>query len=95
MACRPGLLSVMFCVELGCLGGVMRRVVQVPLGRVRVVRGCFVVSALVVLGGLTMMSRGVVVVFCCLVMVFGCLLRHLSLLSISGSWARETLGLVS
>jgi hypothetical protein len=71
----------MLHMKLGSLCGVVCRVVKMSLGRVRMVRGCFVVPCLVVLGGLAMMSRGVIVVLGCLVMVLGCLLRHLWLLS--------------
>jgi hypothetical protein len=68
----------MLDVQLGRLRGMMRGVVLVALGTVGVVRGCFVVAGLVLLGGLAVMSRCVLVVFGCLVMVFYRLFGHLS-----------------
>jgi hypothetical protein len=71
-----GLVAVMLDVRLGCLGGVMRGVLVMPVSGVGVVGGGLVVALLVVVGGRAMMSRGVVVVLRCLAMMGCCFLGH-------------------
>jgi hypothetical protein len=66
----------MFDVQLCGLGGVMCGVVQVPLGRVRVMGGQFVGSRFVMLCGFAMMAGRVVVVLGCFVMMLRCLVGH-------------------
>ena len=61
-------------VVLARLGAVVRGVLGMPMGAVRVVGGLLVMSALVVLGGLTVMLRGVLVMLGSLVVVIGTLM---------------------
>jgi len=67
-----------FSVQLGAFRRVMRGVVQVSLGGVRVMRGLFMVSGFVMLRGFAMMPCGVFVMLSCFVMMFGCLFGHTS-----------------
>lgn len=62
----PVMLDVQFC-GLCC---VVRRVVQMALRCMSVMRGRFVIAAFVVPGGFTMVPRRVFVVFCCFVVMF-------------------------
>jgi len=66
-------VPVVFNVQLGRFFGVMRRVVSVPLRRVRVMSGHRVVAFFVMLGGFAMVKRRVLVVLRCLVMMYCCL----------------------
>lgn len=88
-------MPVMFGMELGCLGGVVRRVVQMTLGRVRVVRRGLVVFALVVCGSLAMVTGRMFVVFRCFAMM---LCRFLGHIFSSGFWScgaeRDATGLM-
>jgi hypothetical protein len=66
----------MFDVQLRGLGGMVRCMMQVALGRVRVMRGSFVVPRIVVPGRFAMMARRVLVVFSRLMVVFRSFFRH-------------------
>ena len=57
--------------------GMMRSVHGMPVRYVGVVTRCFVVPGLMMVGGCAMMLRGVLVMFCCFLMVFRALFRHL------------------
>jgi hypothetical protein len=62
------MLEMQFC-RLGCvMGGVMR----VSMSQVCVVRGGFVVTSLIVLGGFAMMRRRLLVVFGCFSVMLRC-----------------------
>jgi hypothetical protein len=76
------MLNVLFGRFRSVMGGVM----EVALGRVRMVRGGFVVTSFVMPGSLAMMSRGVLVMLGCLVMMLGCFLGHGFSFG-RGSWA--------
>ena len=69
----------MFGVELGRFTGVMRRVLRVALGGVRVVRCAFVIAGFVVLSGFAVMACCAFVMLCCLVVMVRCFLRHVDL----------------
>jgi hypothetical protein len=75
---RLRLASVMLDVVLRCFRRVMRRMMQVALRGVRVVRSRLVVAFLVVRCRFAVMPRRVFVVFRCLVMMLCRLLRHSS-----------------
>jgi hypothetical protein len=70
------LVTVVLGVGLGGFDAVMRGVMVVGMGRVRVVRGGFMVTGFVMASRFAVMPRGVLVVFRCFVMMFGCLLGH-------------------
>jgi hypothetical protein len=63
-------------VELGGLTGMMRRVLMMAVGGLRVMPGGLVVAQLMVLGGFTMMPGRVLVMLGCFAVVFRCLLGH-------------------
>jgi hypothetical protein len=73
----------MLYVELGRLGCVMRRVVQMSLRRVSMVRGGFVIARFVVLRGLAMVMGRVFVVLSRFLMMLRCLFGHESSVGIS------------
>jgi len=66
----------MLDVRLGCLRGVVHRVLMVTVGKMGMVCCGFVLSVFVVFCGLLMVPGRVFVMFCCLVMMLCCLLRH-------------------
>ncbi|MGH9773539.1 MAG: hypothetical protein ACRD50_01170 [Candidatus Acidiferrales bacterium] len=68
------LVPVVLDVKLGCLGGVVSRMVMMALSCVCVMGGRFMVARFVVFGGFAMMSRRVLVMFCCFAMMLCCLL---------------------
>jgi len=68
--CLGRLVTVVLDVRFCSFCCVMRRVVQVPLRNVRVMRRRQVIAGLVMFGGFAMMPSRVFVVFSCLVMVF-------------------------
>jgi hypothetical protein len=68
----------MLHMELGRLRSMMRGVVQMPLRRVGVVRGRFVIARFVMLGGLAMMMGRVFVVLSRFLMMLRCLFGHKS-----------------
>jgi hypothetical protein len=63
---------VVFDVGLGGFGGVVRSVLMMAVREVRVVRGGFVLSRFVVLGGLLVMASCVFVMLGCCVVMFCC-----------------------
>jgi hypothetical protein len=69
-------MPVMLRVKLRCLGRVVRRMVQMTLSRVRMVRCGLVVFALVVSGGLAVVPGRMFVVFRCFAMMLCRFLRH-------------------
>jgi hypothetical protein len=73
---RTLLVAVSFDVLLCSLGGVMRRVGMVALSNVGVVRRRFVVSIFMMLGCLTVVVGGHLMVLCGLGMMMRCFLRH-------------------
>jgi len=75
-ACSLRLVSVMFYVEFGCLAGVVSCVLMMSMRRVCVMGGGLVVARVMVLGRFAVMSRRVLVMLCCFLMVLGGLLRH-------------------
>jgi hypothetical protein len=68
----------MLGVGLGGFRGVVRRVMKMPLGGVRVVRRGLVIIGFVMTCGFTMMTGGVFVVIGCLGMMLCCLFGHRS-----------------
>jgi len=56
--------------------GMVRRMVEVPFGDVRVVARLFVIAGLMMFGGGTMVFGGEVVVFRCLAMMVSCFYGH-------------------
>jgi hypothetical protein len=74
-------VSVIFRVRLCRFSGVVRRMMQMTLRRVAVMRGGFMIARFVVHRRFTVMPRGVFVVLGCLVMMLCCLLGHGSLLA--------------
>jgi hypothetical protein len=79
----------MLGVRLGGFRGMVRGVMKMPLGGVRVVRGRLVVSGFVVLCGFFMVTRRVLVVLGGLLMVLCCLLGHKSSLRLNSRVLRE------
>jgi hypothetical protein len=73
----------MFDVQLGCLRRVVRRVVMMAVGRVRVMCGEMMIPRFVMPRGFTVMMRGAFVMFCrtivmlCCFSGHGCLLRRM------------------
>jgi len=67
---------VMLNVQLRCFRGVMRGVVQVPLGGMRMVGPQFMVTSFVMRRRFAMMPSRVIVMFCRLMMMFCRLLGH-------------------
>ena len=65
-----------FHVKLGSFVGVMPCVKRVPPCGVRMMSRFFVVSALMMLGCFAMVTRGMRMVFCRVLMVLSCFLRH-------------------
>jgi hypothetical protein len=76
---------MMLDMQLCSFRGVMCRVMQMPLSGVRVMRGCLVVAAFMVLGGFAMVPRSVLVVFRCFVVMLCGMFRHFTLLRAKGS----------
>jgi hypothetical protein len=76
---RSCLVSVMLHMQLGGFARVMHRLLVMPAGGMRVVRGRLVIAAIMMLRGFAMVTGGVLVMFRCLVMMLGCLLRHIDL----------------
>jgi hypothetical protein len=66
----------LFSVDFGRFRGMVCGVMNVPLCGVCVVRRCFVVSGVVVSGGLAMMTGRMIVMFGSFVMMFRSLLGH-------------------
>jgi len=66
------MLHVKFCR----LARMVIRMLRMSVSRVCVVSSCFVIARLVVLSGVAMMLRRACVALGCLVMVLGCLFRH-------------------
>jgi hypothetical protein len=73
---RLSVFAVVFRVRLGGFSGVVRCVVKVTLCEVSVMRGSFVLSRFMMRSGVTMVPGGVLVVFCCFVMVLCGLFGH-------------------
>jgi len=71
-----GFLAVLLDVMLCCFRRMVRRVMQMALGRVRMMSRRFVMALLVVPCGLAMMPGGVLMMFSGASMMFGCLLGH-------------------
>jgi hypothetical protein len=67
---------VCFCVVLGGFPGVMRRVQSMSVRDLRVVRGFFVVSFRMVLGGSAVVLRGLLVVLGGFYVMFGGFVAH-------------------
>ena len=70
------LFAVFFHVRFTGFLGVIRRMMTVTTGSMRVMGGLFVLPALMMFSGLRMVSRRVSMMFCCFFMVFGCFLGH-------------------
>jgi hypothetical protein len=68
--------AVLLGMLLGGFSGVMRGVMKMALGGVRVVSGGLVIAVLVVLGRFAVMASCVFMVLRCLGVVLGCLLGH-------------------
>jgi hypothetical protein len=77
-------VSVMLHMKLGCFGRMVSSVLRMSVSRVCVMSGRLVIARLVMLGGVPMMFRCACVVLRCLMMVFGCLFRHISSSSSTG-----------
>jgi hypothetical protein len=73
---RCGGLAVLFDVRFGRFLSVLRCVVVVTAGQVRVMRSCLMSARFVVVGRFSMVPRRVLVVFCRFAMVLCCLLGH-------------------
>jgi hypothetical protein len=72
------LVTVMLDVELGGFGGMMRRMVGVPCGGVRMMSGLFMVARFMMPGGFAMMPGRVFVMVCCFLVMLCGLLGHKS-----------------
>ena len=68
--------GVMFDVGLGCFRGVMRCMLLVAMGHMRVMCCCLVLSGFMVASGFPVVTSRVFVMLCCLVMMLCCLLGH-------------------
>jgi hypothetical protein len=66
------LFAMLFGVQFGCFGRVIRGVMHVSLGNLGVVRGFFVSSRVVMPGGFFVVTCGMLVMFGCLRMMLGC-----------------------
>jgi hypothetical protein len=65
-------------MKLCCFGGMVICMLCVSVSRMCVMSGGFMIAGLMVSGRVAMMLRSARVVLCCLVMVLGCLFRHIS-----------------
>jgi hypothetical protein len=70
----------MLSVELCCFGGVMNGVMMMAICSVGMVRGEMMIAGFVVARGFAMVAGRMLVVFCCFVVMLGCLLGHKVLL---------------
>lgn len=70
-----------FDVVLRCVLCVFSRVDVMSMCEMRMMRCCFVVSILVMPGGFAVMTRSVLVMFRCLVVMMCCFVRHREILS--------------
>ena len=70
------LFAVFFHVRFTGFLGVMRCMMTVTTGSMRVMGGLFVLAALMMFSGLCMVPCRVSMMFCCFFMVFGCFLGH-------------------
>jgi hypothetical protein len=75
----------MFGVQLCCFGGVVRRVMQVTLGRVCMMCSRLVIAGVVMLGCFAMVARRVFMMLGCLMMMLCRLFGHMPLLFHLGS----------
>jgi hypothetical protein len=66
----------MVSVVFAGLFGMMRGVVEVPFGHVRVVARLFMIASVMVFGGGAMVFGGEIVVLGCLAMMVCCFYRH-------------------
>jgi hypothetical protein len=90
----------MLRMGFGCFCGMVRGVMQMPLGHLRVMRGGVVIASIVVRSRVPVMASRVFVVLCCLMVMLCCLLRHGVSLSVSragdanvrASWLRRCYG---
>jgi len=73
---ESGASAVMVSVVFASLFGMMRGVVEVPFGDVRVVAGLFMIARFMVFGGVAMVFGGEFVVLCCLAMMICCFYGH-------------------
>jgi hypothetical protein len=71
-------VSVVLDVEFRCLTGMMGRVFMMAMSAVCVMRGEFEIACLMVLGRFAMMSRRVLVMLGCFMVVLCGLFRHSS-----------------
>jgi hypothetical protein len=72
----------MLGVKLGCFRGVMRGVMMMAVGHLGVMRGQMVIAGFVVPRGFAMMTRRVVMMFGCFLVMRNCLLGHFVLLKV-------------
>jgi hypothetical protein len=77
-----GLFAVVLHVKLGGFGGVVSRVCMMAVGEMRVMTSEMMIPGFVVLCRLAMMTRGVVVMVCCFVVMLDGMLGHESSLRI-------------
>jgi hypothetical protein len=76
------LFAVVLDVKFGGFGGVVSSVLMMAVCEMRVMASEMMIRSFMVLCGLAMMTRGVVVMFCCFVVMLGGLLGHESSLRI-------------
>jgi len=67
-------MPVVLSVELGGLSGMVRGMVMMAIGNMGVMRGCLVITSVMVFGGQVVMPCCMLVVFGCFAMVLGCFL---------------------
>jgi hypothetical protein len=85
-----GLFAVVLDVKLRGFGGVVSSVLMMAVGEMRVMTSEMMVRSFVMLCGLAMMTRGVVVMFCCFaVMLCGFLRHESSLRNLAGRAGRS------
>jgi hypothetical protein len=71
-----GVFAVVFDVKLCGFRGVVSSVLVMAVGEMRVMTGEMMIASFVVLCGLAMMTGGVVVMFCCFVVMLDGMLGH-------------------
>jgi hypothetical protein len=73
---------MMLDMRLCCFSRMVIRMVRMSGGCVRVMRSSFMISRLVMFRGGAVMLGGAFEMLCCLMVVLGCLFRHIFLLAL-------------
>jgi len=69
-------VAVFFRMRFSRFGGMVRGLVMMPTGGMRMMRSCLVMPGLMVFGGFFMVPRGVLMLCRRVLMMFGCFRGH-------------------